>query len=87
MTKFQHGGSLGQLSMFLTVSVHALNAHRRLIVLQSRLLVTRFYRRGAKSKKVTTLDNCRLHGCCFKSSKLGGYPPFGSLGTVLLMLL
>lgn len=32
--KFQHGSSLVQLSMFLSVSMHAPKAHRRLIALQ-----------------------------------------------------
>ena len=43
-SKFQHGGSLVQSStLFLTVSAHVPHAHRGLIGLQSKLLVTRFH--------------------------------------------
>ena len=49
-SKFQHGGSLVQSSaFFLTVSAHVPHAHRRLIGLRSKLLVTRFHKLQMKS--------------------------------------
>ena len=42
-SKFQHGGSLVQSSTFFFVSAHVPHAHRRLIRLRSKLLVTRFH--------------------------------------------
>ena len=71
-SKFQHGGSLVQSSTFFFVSAHVPHAHRRLIRLRSKLLVTRFHilGAGARSNSFASSECYDLWNLQFSSCKV-----------------